>query len=224
MIRIAYNNKNFKRKMDNLIKYSLGYVDGIEGGKTAFFASLGPKVAEIASQYIDSNSRLNPETLHHIYEWYKVGSPDSRLFDIKYTISNLGLSFNATFKQSTSIKNGSRVPFYDKARIMESGVSVTIEPRQSRVLAFDIDGQEIFTSNPVTVQNPGGNTQKQFEKVFDSFFKFYFSQAFLRNSGLKQYFNRPVLYKKNLRQGMAVGRSAGFKTGYRWVANAGVAI
>lgn len=224
MINVIYNSKAFKKKMNNVIDYSIGYLEGIERGKTAFFAAIGPRVSEIASQYIDSNAKVSPDTLHHIYEWYRVGSPDARLFDIKYTISNLGLSFNSTFKQSTSIKQGSRVPFYDKAKIMESGISVTIEPKQARVLAFEIDGEEVFTPNPVTVNNPGGNTKQQFERVFDSFFKLYFSQAFLRNSKLKQYFNRPTLYKRNLRQGARVGRLAGVKTGYRWVANAGVAI
>ena len=128
-------------------------------------------------QYVDASARVNPSLLHHVYEWDKAGSPDSRLFDVNYTITGNGLSFNSNFRQSRTIKVGSRTPFYDKARIMEDGIAVTIRPRKAKVLAFEDSGEQVFTKGPVTVNNPGGNTKGQFENVFNSFFNVYFTQG-----------------------------------------------
>jgi hypothetical protein len=101
-------------------------------------------------------------------------------------------------------------------------VSVTIVPKQAQALRF-MDGQEeVFTKSPVTIQNPGGNTQGKFEQVFDNFFNKYFTQAFLRTSGIGAYLENPVSYKKNLSKGKRVGKSGGVSTGYKWIANAGV--
>ena len=121
-MRVSVNTKQFTKEMNNIVEYSLGYLDGVNAGKSVFFKNLGLNVKEVLEKYIDSNARVNPQALHHIYEWSKVGSPDARLYDINYTVSNLGLSFMTNFKQSSSIKNGSNVPFYDKARIMEQGI------------------------------------------------------------------------------------------------------
>lgn len=222
-MRVIYNNKAFRRDMKNIIDYSIGYVNGIQGGKKAFLNTLGLETVELMKEYIDSNARVNPEMLHHVYEWHQTGSPSARLFDINYTVSNLGLSFMSTFKQSTSIKNGSRVPFYNKAKIMEEGIPVTIRPVKAQALAFDINGEEIFTRQTVEVLNPGGNeVEGSFEKTFESFFSRYFTQAFLRVSGVAQYLSNPVSYKKNLRAGKKGGKAKGYEVGYRWIANAGV--
>lgn len=222
---VNFNNAMFKKDMKNIINYSIGYIDGIHGGKKSFLSTIGIETVELMKEYIDSNARVNPSMLHHIYEWNQTGSPSARLFDIQYTFSNLGLSFNSTFKQSTSIKSGSRVPFYDKAKIMEQGIPVTIRPVRAQALVFDINGEEIFTKHPVEVLNPGGaEVQGGFEKVFDSFFNRFFTQAFLRVSGISRYLENPVAYKKNMPAGKRIGKTKGYQTGYRWIANAGVAL
>ena len=120
-MKVMLNDAAFKKDMKNIMNYSLGFLEGIQAGKTKFLNNVGVMTKELLEEYIDSNARVNPEALHHIYEWYKVGSPDARLYDINYTVSNLGLSFVSTLKQSTSIKDGSSVPFYNKAKIMEEG-------------------------------------------------------------------------------------------------------
>ena len=223
MIAIKLNDKDLMRDLNNIIEYSFGFLDGIEKGKRVFLDSLGRDITELVKEYIDSSARVNPSRLHHVYEWYQTGSPDSRLFDINYTVSNLGLSFKSTFSQSMTIKNGSRTPFYDKARIMEEGIPVTIRPKVAQVLAFEDNGETVFTRGPVQVLNPGGTeVEGGFEKVFDMFFNRYFSQAFLRSSGVAQYLENPQLYKKNIQAGKKMGRSKGVSTGYRWIANAGV--
>ena len=215
------DSRQFQKEINNIVNYSTGFLEGVQKGKTELYMSLAPKISEMASQFIDANAKMSPELLHHIYEWEKVGSPSARLFDIDYTISSAGITFTSSLKQSSSIKQGSNVPFYNKATIMEQGVGVTIRPKRASVLRFEIDGQEVYTSQEVRVDNPGGQTQGQFDKVISNFFGVYFRQSFLNSSGLLQYFNSPKVYKKNISAAKRGGRALGIKTGYQWVANAG---
>jgi len=224
MISLSFDAIEFNKEMKNLIDYSVGFLEGIPAGKKELFNNLGPSIAEYASEFIDSNARVDPQTLHHIYEWYHVGDVDNRLFQITYHVTNTGLSFNSNFSQSKSIKMGSTVPFYDKAQIMEQGSSVTINPVKSDVLRFEVGNEVVYTRKPVIVLNPGGNTKGQFAQVFDTFFSKYFTQAFMRSSGLNKYFNNPTVYKENLKAGLSTGKSKGYSTGYNWVANAGKSI
>jgi hypothetical protein len=221
MLSLTIDSRQFQKEINNIMQYSTGFLDGVQKGKSAFYMDLAPKIAELASQFVDVNSRMSPELLHHIYEWHKVGSPEARLFNIDYKITKIGITFTSSLKQSQSIKNGSNVPFYNKAKIMEEGVAVTIRPKKANALRFEVDGQEIFTSSEVTVDNPGGQTKGQFENVLNNFFGVYFRQSFLNSSGLLQYFKTPNTYKKNLGSAKRGGRSLGLKTGYQWVANAG---
>jgi hypothetical protein len=222
-VRATFNSKQFKKDMNNIVNYSVGFLEGVQQGKTVFLKTLGMETVEIMKQFIDSNARVNPDMLHHVYEWQQTGSPSARLSDISYTTSNLGLSFRSSFSQSTSVKNGSRTPFYDKARIMEEGIPVTIRPRVAQALVFEQDGETVFTKNEVRVENPGGDAvQGGFEKTFDLFFNKYFSQAFLRVSGVARYLENPEVYRKDMAAGKRVGKSKGLSTGYRWIANAGV--
>lgn len=209
--------------MNNIMEYAIGFMDGVQRGKQHILRAVGTEAIELLKQFIDSNARTNPAALHHVYEWYQTGSPNARLFDLTYTISNVGLSVKSTFRQSTSIKDGSTVPFYDKARIIENGIPVVIRPRRASVLAFEQNGETVFTKGPIVVDNPGGTEAKNgFEEVFDSFFNNYFSQAFLRVSGIMDYLENPEVFKKNLNAGKRGGRSLGVATGYSWVANVGV--
>jgi hypothetical protein len=221
MLSVVIDSRQFQKEINNIMQYSAGFLEGVERGKSALYIGLAPKIAEMASQFIDVNARMSPELLHHIYEWEKVGSPEARLFDIDYKITGIGITFTSLLKQSSSIKNGSNVPFYNKAKIMEEGVAVTIRPKKASVLRFEVDGQEVYTSREVRVDNPGGQTKGQFNNVINNFFGVYFRQSFLNSSGLLQYFKSPQVYKKNLGSAKRGGRSLGLKTGYQWVANAG---
>jgi len=222
-MRVIMNDKMFKKEMKNIIDYSIGFLEGAQVGKTQFLNNMGKLTTELLEAYIDSNARVNPKALHHIYEWYKVGSPDARLYNINYTISNLGLSFVSTMKQSTSVKDGSSVPFYNKAKIMEEGTPVTIKPKKASVLVFEDGGDTIFTKGKVVVANPGGTqVEGSFEKIVDSFFNRYFTQAFLKTSGVQAYLSNPVVYSRNLKAGKSSGRSKGMQVGYRWIANGGL--
>jgi hypothetical protein len=223
MIKVKLDSKMFMKEMNNVMKYSIGFLDGVQSGKTMLLKNIGVQTIEILKQYVDANARANPQMLHHIYEWNSTGSPQARLFDFDYTVSNLGLSVLSSFRQSTSVKNGSNVPFYDKARIMEEGIPVTIVPKKSNVLVFEDNGDMVFSKGPIEIDNPGGDyVAGSFNKTVDEFFNKYFTQAFLRTSGLSQYLENPVIFKNNLPKGKRSGRSQGISTGYRWIANAGV--
>ncbi len=218
-MRITLDGSRFQKEMNNIIDYSIGFLEGAQRGKKNFLNALGKETVEILKEYIDSNARLSPQTLHHVYEWYRTGSPAARLFDIDYTVSNFGLSIKSTFKQSSSIQNGSRVPFYNKALIMENGIPVTIRPKKAQALRFEVDGEEVFTKSPVLVQNPGGQAEGGFERVFDTFMSRYFTQAFLMSSGILDNIKNPIVYKQNLNAGKQSGRIKGIDVGYRWISN-----
>jgi hypothetical protein len=222
-MKVIMNDAAFKKDMKNIMDYSIGFLEGVQIGKTKFLNNLGIVTKELLEEYIDANARVNPKALHHIYEWYKVGSPDARLYNINYTVSNLGLSFVSTMKQSTSIKDGSSVPFYNKAKIMEEGTPVTIKPTRADVLVFEDGGETVFTKGKVVIQSPGGTeTTGSFQKVVDTFFNKYFTQAFLKSSGIYEYFTNADVYRKNLTAGKISGKSKGQQVGYRWIANAGI--
>lgn len=218
MITARFDTTRFNKEMKNILGYSIGFLEGAQKGKTRLLDNLGRETIEILKQYIDANARVNPQALHHVYEWHKTGSPAARLFDIDYTVSNLGLSLKSTFRQSTSIKEGSNVPFYDKARIMENGIPVVISPRRAQVLAFEENGEKVFSKTPIRVSNPGGpESNGAYERAFDSFFRQYFSQSFLKSSGVLGYLGQSKAYKKNIGAGKVGGRSVGISAGYRWI-------
>ncbi len=219
------NTRSFNKQMNNIINYSFGFLEGVERGKKIFFDKLGLGVIESLSQYIDVQARANPKALHHVYEWNQTGSPGSRLFNLKYTVSNLGLSVNSTFRQSRSVSENMTVPFYNKAKIMENGMPVTIAPTKSKVLKFNGPNGEVFTSKTIKVDNPGGDeVYKGFESTFDEFMIRYFKQSFLRASGLYDYIKKPTLYKTNFKSGSKMGRNKGIDTGFKWITNATIGV
>lgn len=222
MIKVKADVATLKRDLDNIIDYSLGFLDGIERGKPKLMNSFASEIKESLKEFIDSSARVNPAALHHIYEWHQIGSPDARLFDIDCKVTRGGISIGSTFSQSQSIKEGSKVPFYNKAEIMENGIPVRITPVSSGALVFDNNGETVFTKKEVTVETPGGReTQGSFEKVFDQFFSQYFTQGFLLSSGIMYHLSVPDEFAKSLGKATKGGKAAGIAAGYRWITRAG---
>jgi hypothetical protein len=222
---VRTNTKSFDKEMNNIIDYAIGFLDGAQKGKSIFLKNLGAATIESMARYVDVSARGNPAALQHVYEWYQTGSPSARLFDINYTVSNLGLSINSSFKQSRTVKKDSNVPFYNKAKIMEEGIPVTIKPTRSPVLVFNEGGQTVFTKSPVVISNPGGSQARgSFEKTMDEFISRYFKQSFLRASGIYDYIKKPTMFKKNIKSGSRFGRSKGIDTGFKWIINAKVSV
>ena len=223
-MKVNLDSRAMQKSLQNIIDYSFGFLEGAQSGKKAMLDNLGKGTIEALGQYVDAMARGDQYAMHHVYEWYQTGSPAARLFDLNYTVSNAGLSLKSSFRQSTTVSEDSTEPFYDKARIMEQGIPVTISPKR-KALVFEEGGETIFVSRPITINNPGGTAvEGSYERVFDSFFKNYFTQAFLKSSGLFEYISKPVLYKKNVLSGSKGGRSVGKKVGYTWIANATVGV
>lgn len=223
-MKVNLNSTSFEKTLQNVVNYSFGFIEGVQSGKKVMLDNLGKGTIEALNQYIDAMARGDQAALHHVYEWYQTGSPAARLFDLDYTVSNAGLSLKSSFRQSNTVAENSTEPFYNKARIMENGIAVTISPKR-KALVFEEGGETIFVSRPITVNNPGGTAvEGSYERVFDSFFKNYFTQAFLKASGLFEYISKPVLYKKNIAAGSRGGRQVGKKVGYTWIANAKVGV
>ncbi len=220
-IAIQWDDRTFFKEMNNIIKYSEGFLEGVQSGKNAFLNNLGKTTVDGLKDFIDTLARVDKEMLHHVYEWNMTGSPSSRLFDINYSVVGGGISFDSEFSQSRLAANGATKPFYNKAYIMEKGIPVTISPKK-KALRFESNGETVFTKSPVTVNNPGGQrAQGGFESAMNMFFSNYFSQAFLVHSGITEYLKTPTLYKKYLSAGKKYGKSAGVSAGYRWIAKAG---
>lgn len=224
-MRVRIDTRSFEKQLNNVVNYSFGFLEGAEAGKKQFLNNLGESVVQALGRYIDLEARANPSALHHVYEWYQSGSPSARLFDLRYTVSNLGLSINSNFKQSRSLSKDGTEPFYNKAEIMERGIPVTITPRSGGALRFESGGSEIFTKKSVNVSNPGGQeVQGSYQRIFDEFMMVYFTQSFLRASGIFDYIKRPQIYKKNFAAGSVGGRSVGKKTGFKWIVNAKIEV
>ena len=223
MLAMKIDLTDFNKTMNNAIQYSVGFMEGVERGKPVFLQKMGKSVIEAMKQFIDANARVNPAMLQHVYEWEQSGNPNSRLFELNYRSTKAGISIGATFRQSASVKPGSYVPFYDKARIMESGIPVTIAPVRAKVLAFETEEGTVFTKGPVTVKNPGGEqAARGLENTIDVFVNQYFSQSFLKMSGLGRYIERAELFKRDFRKAKNGGKAAGVSAGYRWIVNAEV--
>lgn len=223
MINVKIDAKNLVNSLNNLTQYSIGFLNGVEAASPVIMDNLGKEIIEMLKDFIDTNARVDPDTLHHVYEWYQTGSPEARLFDIDYIVHGKnGLSFNYTFSQSNSFSNNSNVPFYNKAQIMENGIPVTIKPRSGGVLSFNDNGEQIFTKKPIVVSSPGGEgVEGGFEQTIKTFFNSYFTQAFLMTSGVISHLNNPRAYKDHVLAGSKQGKALGFKIGYEWATKGG---
>jgi hypothetical protein len=92
VLSLTIDTKQFDKDVKNIIQYSLGFFDGVKQGMPSFYKNFGLQVLEGLKTFIDSNARVNPELLHHMYEWNEAGSPDARLFDIDFYVVGNGLT------------------------------------------------------------------------------------------------------------------------------------
>lgn len=217
------DDKKFMRELNNIVAYANGFLEGAQIGKPNLLRNVGESLKLAAAAYIDSSASVNPASLQHVYEWYRSGSPDARLFDIDYVVVGSGLSMNATMRQSNAIREGSNVPFRNKAYVMENGISVSIKPKNSPVLAFEDNGDTVFTRSEVTVPRPGGEAAAgSFEQAFREFFLSYLSQSTMFASGMLDNLKNPIDFKKSLNAGKNGGRPVGIAAGKNWISRSAI--
>lgn len=147
--------------------------------------------------YINSMAAGNSKSLHHLYEWGNVGSTSARLFDLVIPAGSRGranFSMKVNFRpskkmvplteaQATPNKSTGAVVkkkhiFYNKALVMEYGMSVVVRPLGKSKLAFDKASYDpglnmnplSFTSKPINIDYSERPTYKGLEMVLESFF------------------------------------------------------
>ena len=150
--------------------------------------------------YLDSQARINPKSLHHVYEWNKTGNKSSRLFKLNILNSN-GLSFKigSTFLSSkSSVPNNfakKRYVFANKASIMESGMPLVIRPRAAERLVFETSTGVVYMPKgaSVTVTRPGGGKATgRFQIAYARFFTGNLVNLSIKNSGFQRLFNSSI--------------------------------
>lgn len=221
MIRASVDAKELMNTLNNVTNYSKGFLHGAELNKLEFNRILGGYTAEALKQYIDSKARMNPESLHHVYEWDSVGNPTSRLFDFNVTTKLNSISFSGKFLPSRTPSPNSDDVFSNKAEVMENKIAITIEPRNSDILAFEEDGEMVFTTKSIYIANPGGDAVAgSFGKVVDEFFDKYFTASILQ--GILKDLSTPEEFVQYFAQGSKAGKPAGVKAGRKYFSVKGV--
>lgn len=170
--------------------------------KNLFRTTIFNQIEKDFGEYVDSQARVKPKSLHHVYEWDKTGVSSARLFNL-YTINTDGLSFkiNYNFKPSKSSvpskdkKQKKKYVFSNKAEVMEQGIPVIIRPRSAERLVFELDGETVFMpkGTSVAVKRPGGaQATNQFSLSYGRYFGGQLVNASIKSSGLQRIFNSKI--------------------------------
>lgn len=165
--------------------------------KNAFKKIIFDQINKDFGEHIDAHARSKPKSLHHVYEWKRVGSKNARLFKLK-SIDGEGISFKLTYTLEPSKsfvpgpKKQRRHVFVNKASVMEAGMPLKIAPRHSERLVFESNGEVVFMPKgaSVTVQRPGGPSVKnQFSLYYSRFFSGQLVNNSIKRSGFQKIFN-----------------------------------
>jgi hypothetical protein len=219
MINVNYDTSDFAKKMNSLSLYSKGFINGINTNRQKFNLQLGEYSLEILKKFIDSKARMSPESLHHVYEWDRVGDPGSRLFEINTSATQTSIIFYGNFLSSRSVSDGSSEPFVQKAQVMENSIMIEISPKSSNVLAFEVDGETVFTTDSIYIANPGGDeVAGSFGRVVEEFFENYYTNTVLMQSGVFKKLSTPIEYVRGFNSGvLGGGFSAGKNAGRKYL-------
>lgn len=81
-MQVKFDDKKFMKKMNNIVDYSFGFFEGAQKGKTVFLNNLGRDTVEALKMFVDANAKMDPMSMHHVYEWGKVGMASKRLLKL----------------------------------------------------------------------------------------------------------------------------------------------
>jgi hypothetical protein len=223
MMRLKINNTNLNQILKNTINYGNGFIEGVEIEKIEFHRILGGYAVEALGKYIDAKARMAPQTLHHVYEWDAIGKESSRLFNFNVNATKTNIVITGKFLPSKTISKNSHAPFPDKANVMENSIEIIIKPKNSDFLAFDNNGEMVFTRNTIYIDHPGGDeVAGSFGKTVDDFFNNYF-----KNSLLKEFLNQlstAKQFSEDFSAGTKGGKSVGVRAGRKYLNVSGVTI
>ena len=215
MVIIKFDTIDFNKTMNNVIDYSNGFLDGIEMEKIDFNRFLGGYTVAALEKYIDSRSRMNPLTLHHVYEPGRVGDEGARLFSFNVISNKNNINITGKFLPSKGTPLNGGTPFINKAEIMENDISITITPRRSSLLAFEDGGELIFTRNSITIDHPGGDgVAGSFGETVDNFFNNYFKVSILKS--IMNNLKSADEFVQDFSYASKSGRSAGVRAGRKY--------
>jgi hypothetical protein len=224
VLSVKIDARKVNKILGNTVSYSYGFLEGVDINQIAFNKRLGEFTVEALYKYIDSKARVSPERLHHVYEWDMSGKPSARLFNFSYVPHKTLIRFSGSFLPSTSISEGSTEPFKDKAKIMEDQIQIVVAPRDSDYLAFEIDGEMVFTTKTIYIDHPGGDAVAgSFGKTVEDFFDNYFNLALLRP------FLNDLRTAEEFTQGFAIGaktggKSTGIRSGRKYMTKTGMIV
>jgi hypothetical protein len=165
--------------------------------QSAFSKIIFDQIDTDFGNYIDALARSKPKSLHHVYEWKKVGNKNARLFKLN-KISQDGLSFRINYQllQSKSMvpsSNGKRRHvFANKAAVIDEGKPLVIRPKNAERLVFEYEGETVFMpkGKSVTVRRPGGSAAtNQFSLAHSRFFSGRLVNESIKRSGFQKIFN-----------------------------------
>lgn len=178
MTSALFDGTDLMRVLNNTVDYAQTYLREIHLGQAKFNSQVAVYVKNLLYKYIDSQARLYPERLAHVYEPGFNGAASQRLFTFETHSTLEDITFTARFNHSTLPSTEGGVAFEQRAQIMEDGMAVTIAPKNGNVLAFDVDGETVFTTKPITIDHPGGpEAAGAFKDTIDSFFNQYLTNV-----------------------------------------------
>lgn len=223
MYALKIDSKEAMRMLNNLVDYSDGFIKETKAKESTVASRLASTSISGFYQFLDSLARVHPTMLHHIYEWGQVGNPGARLVELKKILAGRKVEIGADFLESqSSSENGGQV-FYDKAEIMEEGISVTINEVDAQALFFVVDGEEFFRHGPIVIENPGGvEVRGSFVRAFEEFYNVYFDKVYLDSIKFYDHFRNPREYETNFSSAMRASDSSsiGRMTALSWVMKA----
>lgn len=222
MISAKIDGKKAIKVLNNVVQYTDGFVTETKAKESTIVNKLSKLSVDSFYEYLDQLARVNPGMLHHVYEWGRVGDPDSRLYELKRKLSSKSATVTADFLQSEVPSPSSDQVFYDKATIMEEGITIVVNEVNAEALFFEVDGVEYFRTGPIVIENPGGpEVRGSFVSQFEEFYNVYFDRIYLNAIRFYQYFMDAKPYEQNFGVAMKSNNANGIgkKTALSWIMN-----
>lgn len=186
------------------IYYQTDVIVKLETNKSfqnAFNKIIFDQIEKDFGAYIDAQARTKPKSLHHVYEWNKVGMPEARLFKLNKLKSD-GLSIRLNFEfllSKTAVPNSRskrKYVYENKASVMEAGIPVVVAPKYAERLVFDTGlGYTVYMPKgaSVSIKRPGGPSAKHsFEMSYRRFFSTGLVGESIKRSGFHHIFNMKI--------------------------------